>query len=112
MSFLAAFKAPVINDVTTNVRDPPAYIKATSHPPTLSPGLQATITKAYPDLRPLRVPGGSAADVFVATKKALAVLPRASVVAESAGAEGGKDWLLEAVDVTALLRFKDDVIIR
>ncbi|GAB4816922.1 hypothetical protein N2152v2_003968 [Parachlorella kessleri] len=52
------------------------------------------------------------ADVFEATKKALAVLPRASVVAESVGAEGGKDWLLEAVDVTALLRFKDDVIIR
>lgn len=101
----AAWSSPVINDVATDTADPPRFTRS-SHPDALPPGFAEAIKKGYPDLQPLTVPSAVLADVLAAAKRAAAAsLPRASVVCEG---EGG----LELLDVTALLKFKDDVAVR
>ncbi|KAL4860062.1 hypothetical protein ACK3TF_000277 [Chlorella vulgaris] len=102
----AALSAPVINDVSTSVADPPVYTKS-SHPAVLSDRVKEAIEKHYSHIQPLRVSGRDAATVFAATKTAASSLPRASIVHEDAAA-----GVLELLDVTALARFKDDVAVR
>lgn len=65
------------------------------------------IIKHYPHLKPVVVPGGHLEDVFAAAKKATEQLRGARIVYEDE--HGG---VLELVDVTPLLKFKDDVVIR
>lgn len=87
--------------------DPPQFT-ASQHPTQLAASVKAAIAKHYSHLRPLSVPGGDPAAVFTAAVAAAAnALPRASIVRqdEAAGA-------LELLDVTALLKFKDDVSVR
>jgi hypothetical protein len=70
--------------------------------------LVQAIRKHYGQLQPLVVPGGDPAQVFVAAKRAAAnSLPNSRIVYEDAA--GG---LLELVDVTPLMKFKDDVVVR
>jgi hypothetical protein len=100
-----ALSAPVINDVSTDLADPPLFTQS-AHPAELPDHVQAAVASAYPDLQPLRVPVLAVAEVQAAAKAAAAAgLPRCEVVHEGEGA-------LELLDVTALLRFKDDISVR
>lgn len=101
-----ALSAPVINDVSTNLEDPPVFTRS-QHPAALPDHVKRACSKAYGHLQPLVVPGGSSAEVFAAARRAAGALPRASVVHEDAGA-----GVLELLDVTRLMRFKDDVAVR
>ncbi|KAL4434132.1 hypothetical protein ABPG75_000573 [Micractinium tetrahymenae] len=101
-----ALSAPVINDVSTNLEDPPVFARS-QHPPALADHVKRACSKAYSHLQPLAVPGGDAAAVFAAARRAATALPRANVVLEDAAA-----GVLELLDVTALMRFKDDVSVR
>lgn len=101
-----ALSAPVINDVSTNLEDPPVFTRS-QHPAALPDHVKRACSKAYAHLQPLAVPGGDAAAVFAAARRAAAALPRASVVHEDAAA-----GVLELLDVTRLVRYKDDVAIR
>ncbi|KAL4430179.1 hypothetical protein ABPG77_004961 [Micractinium sp. CCAP 211/92] len=101
-----ALSAPVINDVSTNLEDPPVFSRS-QHPAALSDTVKRACSKAYAKLQPLAVPGGDAAAVFAAARRAAAALPRARIVHEDAAA-----GVLELLDVTALMRFKDDVAVR
>lgn len=105
-----AFSAPVINDVSTDMNTPPTFTKS-NHPATLSQHVKDAIRNHYSDLKPLRVTSDKpVADVVEAVKAAAqASLPRGQVVYESStGTEGA----VELLDVTGLMRFKDDVSIR
>lgn len=101
-----ALSAPVINDVSTNLEDPPVFTRS-QHPAALSDTVKRACSKAYAKLQPLAVPNSNAAAVFAAARRAAAALPRASIVHEDAAA-----GVLELLDVTALMRFKDDVAVR
>lgn len=65
------------------------------------------IEKSYSHIQALKVSGRDPATVFAAAKAAASSLPRASIVHEDAA--GG---VLELLDVTAVVRFKDDVAVR
>eukprot|EP00887_Chlorella_sp_A99_P000863 scaffold5.g863.t1 len=101
----AALSAPVINDVTTDPTNPPAFTAAAArHPSTLPPHVSVAIAKHYSHLRPLCVPGRSVGDVLVAARGAAgAALPRAVVTRVDAAA--GE---LELVDITLLLRVREE----
>lgn len=106
-SFLAALRAPVINDVSTDVDNPPKFTKS-KHPDVLSPAIKAAIKQHYADLKPLKVlaTSHSISDIITAAKSASAEsLPRSSVQAES-------ETTLELVDVTGLMKYKDDISYR
>lgn len=81
----AALSAPVINDVSTDLEDPPAFQKS-SHAASLPDGVKAACRKHYARLQPLRVPGGDTMAVFAAAKRAAATLPNTSVVLEDGAA--------------------------
>ncbi|EFN57816.1 hypothetical protein CHLNCDRAFT_143218 [Chlorella variabilis] len=102
----SAFSAPVINDVSTCLEGAPSY-KNSQHAPELPENFKKAIIKHYPHLKPVVVPGGHLEDVFAAAKKATEQLRGARIVYEDE--HGG---VLELVDVTPLLKFKDDVVIR
>lgn len=103
-----AASAPVINDVSTNVDNPPKFTKST-HPDRLSDALTEAILKHYSDLEPLTIPSSKAESskaIIEATKQAAtSTHPRIQVVSST-------DTTAELIDVTALCRFKDDVSIR
>lgn len=101
-----ALSAPAINDVSTNLDDPPTFSQS-KHAPTLPDSFKQACRKSYSHLKPLIVPSGDVATVFGAAKRAAGALPRASIVHED-GAAGA----LELLDVTGLMKFKDDVAIR
>ncbi|PSC76451.1 hypothetical protein C2E20_0526 [Micractinium conductrix] len=103
----AAVSAPVINDVSTHLEDPPTFSSKSSHPAALSEGVKAACRKAYADVQPLAVPGGDAAAVFSAAKRAAASLARVQIVHEDEAAGS-----LELLDTTRLMRYKDDVAVR
>lgn len=93
--------------LSTDVEDPPTFTQS-RHAATLPDHVQAAVRQHYSDLSPLTVPGTEVAAVLAAARRAAtAALPRASVVRED-GAAGQ----LELLDVTPLLRFKDDVAVR
>lgn len=60
----AAVSAPVINDVTTDFQNPPAFVKARHG--AMSDSYKAAVARHYADLQPLRVPGRDAAAVLQA----------------------------------------------
>ena len=101
--------APPINDITTDLGDPPAFADASrvadyagrdmSYPPEFV----EIVRVHYPDLGPLRL-DASPREVF----------DRALAAAESLGWEvvARDDLTFYARDVTSLFRFVDDVVVR
>ena len=103
--------APPINDITTDLLDPPAFAdpalvpdyrgRNMSYPEEFVP----IVREAYSDLAALPVPDAPAD-----------ALLRAEEVAESLGweivAKDGSRGALYARDVTAIFRFVDDVVVR
>ncbi|KAG2495383.1 hypothetical protein HYH03_006651 [Edaphochlamys debaryana] len=118
------WRAPVLNDVSTDLDDPPQFLVAPQRE--LPEAWRRKIRAAYPDVQPLRVrvPPGAAAGAAAATgaSEGGAVEPEVAAVldAATAAARGMPRWevvavrggALEAVSTTRLWRFKDDVVVR
>jgi uncharacterized protein (DUF1499 family) len=108
----SAGSVPAINDITTNPDDPPAFVAAGSLDANRDrdmsyPGAEfATAQRtAYADLVPLRVAGAPDA-----------VFDRCIEAAENLGwtvtAQDRANGTFEAMDVSRLFRFVDDVVVR
>ncbi|MBI3296942.1 MAG: DUF1499 domain-containing protein [Elusimicrobia bacterium] len=101
----------MINDVTTTPLEPPAYVRLAELPENKGrdmayPPANAEVqTLSYPDLSPLPLAEKPEA-CFARAAAAARAMPRWQVVSEDAA--GGR---VEAVAVTGLLRFKDDVVV-
>lgn len=103
--------APPINDITTDLEEPPAFADADlvpdyrgrdmGYPPEFVP----VVRESYPDLAPHRVPDPPA-DAFLRAVRAAEGLGW-DVVAKDGGAGA-----FYARDVSALFRFVDDVVVR
>lgn len=103
---------PPINDVTTDLVDPPRFEAVLAVRPPSANAVEhagaaaaARQREAYPEVRPI-VTTRPPQDAF---RRALAVAEEMGwrVVAQDAGT-----GVIEAVDTTALLRFKDDIVVR
>jgi hypothetical protein len=108
----SAGDVPRINDITTDPNDPPGFRAAQTDAANAGrdlgyPGTEfATAQRAaYPDLEPLRIPG-SRADVYA----------RCLAAAEGLGWQitqrDAENTSFEAVDVSRLFRFVDDIAVR
>jgi uncharacterized protein (DUF1499 family) len=108
----AARSSPSINDVSTDLRDPPVFVAAAGNAfwagKSMSyPGPFAdSVRRGYPDLGPL-VLGQSPARTFTLVR-ATAAAERDWVIT-AADSEAGR---LEATATTRWFGFKDDVVIR
>jgi uncharacterized protein (DUF1499 family) len=111
LSLLASGNSPRIHDVTTDVSDPPVFAKAPglrgpdANTLDVKPDSIARQQEAYPDLQSLRSP-----------------LPADTAFDRSLDIAGQLGWevyhrdraagVIEAVDTTRFMGFKDDVVIR
>ncbi|MBI2431538.1 MAG: DUF1499 domain-containing protein [Candidatus Hydrogenedentes bacterium] len=108
----ALFRYPRINDVSTDLQHPPAF----AHAPTLPAnagrsfdfpaGNAPLIAAAYPDVQPVEVPFDPDAAYARALRLARET-PNWTVTHEDAAAH-----TFEAVAVTKLFRWRDDVVVR
>lgn len=106
-----AVDAPPINDITTDLENPPAFTSSTVVPDYVGRNMnypeefKSQVRESYPDLAPLRV-AGSPEDVF-----AMAI-----DVAESMGweivARSESQGIFDAQDVSSIFRFVDDITVR
>jgi len=101
---------PRINDITTNLDDPPAFVKALEANPGRDMAYPADYVeqhqKGYPDLAALVIADAPDA-AFDKVHAALAGMPRLAITDENR-AEGR----LEATETSALFHFKDDLVVR
>jgi uncharacterized protein (DUF1499 family) len=102
---------PRINDITTNLEEPPVFVKAVE----LNPGrdmaypgesFAAQQQKGYPDLATLVIEDSPDA-AFDKVHNALAGMPRMAITDENRS-----EGRLEATETSALFHFKDDVVVR
>ena len=103
--------APPIHDITTNTVDPPEFVTAAqqrgegANSLDIKPDFIAEQKKAYPELATIRT-GLAASQAF----------DRAVTIAGELGweiyHEDRDAGIIEAVDTTAIMGFKDDVVIR
>ncbi len=103
---------PLLNDVTTDVDDPPPFVAllplrtqagaTTAYPGLATAHMQQT---AYPDLQPIAI-AKAPATAFAAAVAAVRDLGWTVV------AEDPATGRIEAIATTPLLRFNDDVVIR
>ncbi|MHB2166932.1 DUF1499 domain-containing protein [Alsobacter sp. R-9] len=119
-SFLAvqALRLPRLNDITTDVTDPPAFsrsrraldLRAGRIPPDPGPASRALQAIAYPELAPLTLELAPQ-EVYQLVLKA--AQQRGWQVVETA-APGGRTGTgrIEAIDRSLLMRFPDDVTVR
>ncbi len=101
---------PRINDITTSLDDPPAFVKALESNPGRDMRYPADYVeqhqKGYPDLAALVIEDSPDA-AFDKVHTALAGMPRMAITDENR-AEGR----IEATETSALFHFKDDVVVR
>jgi uncharacterized protein (DUF1499 family) len=102
---------PRINDITTNLEEPPAFVKAVE----LNPGRDMAYPgasfadqqlKGYPDLATLVIED-SPDEAFDKVHTALVGMPRMAITDENRS-----EGRLEATETSALFHFKDDVVVR
>ncbi|HLI10610.1 MAG TPA: DUF1499 domain-containing protein [Alphaproteobacteria bacterium] len=107
-----ARSVPPIHDITTDTRDPPAFmeiaeLRADAENSMVYPGgeIAAMQRKAYPDIKPARfnAPPDKVFDVALATARAMGWTIVAAVPA---------DGRIEATDTTFWYHFTDDIAIR
>ena len=104
-------KVPPIHDITTDVDDPPVFETAptlrgaSANPLSIKPEVLAQQLEAYPDLDTLR-----------STNSYEGTYNRALTTARSLGWEITREdpigGYIEAVDTTAMMNFKDDIVLR
>ena len=99
----AALSAPVINDVATDTEDAPRFDDGKPLPESFA----AAIKAAYPNLSPLTLSGTTPASAHVVAVTAAGQMAGWEVVKSDAASLS-----LTAVATTALLRFKDDIVVR
>lgn len=99
----AARSSPSINDVSTDLLDPPAFVAAAGAFPT---GFADSVRRGYPDLRPLALGVGRARTFGLARTTAAG---QRGWVVTAADSEDGR---LEATATTRWFGFRDDVVIR
>ena len=103
--------APSINDITTNLEDPPGYAARTGDHPNADRDMAypgdwiAIVREAYPDLAPIRLQA-SPPDAFART------LSRAEALGWTVVEQDPAAGTFEAEDATALFRFVDDISVR
>ena len=107
--------APAINDITTNLDDPPAFAaqgdRDMSFPPPMFSGSYTKaeymdlIRNAYPDLEPIRRQASAEASYAAA-------LARAKEMGWTVTVEDPATGSFQAQDETALFRFVDDISVR
>jgi uncharacterized protein (DUF1499 family) len=104
---------PRINDITTDLDDPPAFVVALQAGPNQGrdmayPGASFAEQqmKGYPDLASLVLPA-EPDKTFEIVRAALASMPRMDITGENR-AEGR----IEATETSALFHFADDVVVR
>lgn len=110
--------APQLNDVTTDLADPPAFSRSQVAlaarggrvPPEPSPAIRERQRISYPDLGPI-ILDLDPAEAFIVARDALVAQGLRIVEAVPPGGRTG-NGRIEAVDQTFLLRFTDDVTIR
>jgi uncharacterized protein (DUF1499 family) len=104
--------APRINDFTTDLADPPAFVHAATIPANAGRDLSypadfaATQRSCCPDLHPARLRGGSD-EAFARARRVAEGMPAWTIVA--ADPSGG---IIEAVATSRMFRFADDIVIR
>jgi hypothetical protein len=101
----SAFRYPVINDISSNLEDPPTF-RADAGIPPLPEAFKQSIRAGYPRLTTLVLPGVGVGEATAAAARAAARMPRWEVLVSG---DGGR---LEGVATTRLLRFKDDFTFR
>ncbi len=110
-----AYRLPMINDITTDALDPPRFeVLARLRPrgTVEYAGLYAAEQQrlAYPDIEPLQV----SATPQVAYEEAIKVIAKRKwrVWVERPPQPGSRDGQIEAVARTAIMGFRDDVVLR
>ena len=109
---MSPFEAPPIHDISTDLEDPPRFVAAArirsrwqNSPEHGGERVAAAQRRAYPDIAPLAT-RHTPAEVYERARHVMEGLGW-RVLGEDAGA-----GLIEAVDITPLLRFRDDVVVR
>lgn len=106
---LVARQFPRINDISTDRDDPPHYLVAPPrHPGYNAQRLRKPTERAYPDMRNLELTQPPEA---VSAAVAALVAERGWSESARAPANGDRPWRIQAVAVTTVLRFRDDVIV-
>ncbi|GAB5414807.1 MAG: DUF1499 domain-containing protein [Congregibacter sp.] len=104
-------KVPAIHDITTDTENPPQFEKAqslrgdSSNPIDIKPEVIEIQREAYPDLATLQSPRSYASSFSAA----LATAKRLGWEITHEDVNAG---FIEAVDTTAIMNFKDDIVIR
>ena len=104
-------EVPPIHDISTDVVDPPTFETAvglrgdSSNPLDIKPEVIEQQVEAYPDLKTIRSPRSYASSYSLA-------LTTAKSLGWEITREDPNAGFIEAVDTTAIMQFKDDVVIR
>ena len=116
--YVASRKFPMLNDVTTDIADPPSLADAakrrqpganpTDYPAARFSTLQQS---SYPDLKTLTVPR-PAEETFELVLQAIAKLKMRATYEVPPDEEPGAPGIVEITDKTMVLGFVDDVVIR
>ncbi len=117
--FLPQYESlPSINDVTTDVTNPPPFVEiAKLRPPGANPVSYAGPSfarkqlAAYPDIKPIEI-DRSADEVFELAVEATKRLKMEIVHQEAPDLSSGRPGLIEIADRTLILGLYDDVVIR
>ncbi|MEH6590148.1 MAG: DUF1499 domain-containing protein [Halioglobus sp.] len=111
LSIFSGGNYPSIHDISTDTQNPPEFVTALktrgegSNPLTVKPDSIAAQLEAYPDLATLR----SDASAAQAYSHAIASAEALGWEVYHRDAEAG---VIEAVDTTTIMGFKDDIVIR
>ncbi len=103
------FSLPRINDISTDLQDPPAFVSDSGRPcadVSYPSAFKSKVKKSYSDIQPETL-AMSPGDAFAKAVRIAGDMDRWDVVHTDADA-----LRLEAVATTSLLRFRDDVSIR
>jgi uncharacterized protein (DUF1499 family) len=109
---LPAVGFPIINDITTDVDDPPLFVHALTleanagRDMSYPEGFAQQQRSAYPTLATVRIAKASV-DTFVLARETLSALRDTRVVDEDR-----RTGRIEAVSISGVFRFKDDVVVR
>ena len=114
----AVVNLPRINDVTTDVAEPPRFVslakvRTGEANPAAYPGVRFAEEqqKAYPDLRTYVMDRG-VEEAFELVEEAVRKLKWKVAASEPPAVKPAKSGLLEATDLTPVVGFPDDVIVR
>ena len=109
---------PPINDVTTDVNDPPEFVEANrlrasgSNPLAYSADRFAALQQAsFPDLKTLNIPR-SAEESFELVLQAVGKLKMRTSYEAPPDEEPGSPGIVEIADRTLILGFTDDIVVR